>query len=110
MIDVCPVGALTDRTFRFKNRVWFLKPMNAHRDCTTCCGKVILWNRGNEVFRVTGRKDKWGEIQSDEAGKPMWICNTCRFEKKEISDWAIEGPTNVNRHSVISQGKYINMV
>jgi NADH-quinone oxidoreductase subunit G len=23
MIDVCPVGALTDRTFRFKNRVWF---------------------------------------------------------------------------------------
>ncbi len=26
MIDVCPVGALTDKTFRFKNRVWFLKP------------------------------------------------------------------------------------
>ena len=26
VIDVCPVGALTDKTFRFKNRVWFLKP------------------------------------------------------------------------------------
>jgi len=26
MIDVCPVGALTDKTFRFKNRVWFTKP------------------------------------------------------------------------------------
>jgi NADH-quinone oxidoreductase subunit G len=24
MIDVCPVGALTDKTFRFKSRVWFL--------------------------------------------------------------------------------------
>ena len=23
VIDVCPVGALTDKTFRFKNRVWF---------------------------------------------------------------------------------------
>jgi hypothetical protein len=23
MIDVCPVGALTDKTFRFKSRVWF---------------------------------------------------------------------------------------
>src|SRR5678809_793293 len=33
MIDVCPVGALTDRTFRFKNRVWFTKPMDAHRNC-----------------------------------------------------------------------------
>ena len=26
MIDVCPVGALTDKTFRFKSRVWFNKP------------------------------------------------------------------------------------
>src|SRR3954467_13465689 len=44
MIDVCPVGALTDRTFRFKNRVWFLKPMDAHRNCDKCCGRVTLWN------------------------------------------------------------------
>ncbi|WP_431213724.1 hypothetical protein ACQ86N_02085 [Puia sp. P3] len=33
IIDVCPVGALTDKTFRFKNRVWFLKPVDAHRNC-----------------------------------------------------------------------------
>ena len=32
IIDVCPVGALTDRTFRFKSRVWYLKPMDAHRE------------------------------------------------------------------------------
>ncbi|MCW3087910.1 MAG: NADH-ubiquinone oxidoreductase chain [Sediminibacterium sp.] len=105
VIDVCPVGALTDRTFRFKNRVWFLKPMDAHRDCPTCCGKVTLWNRGDEVFRVTGRKDEWGEIE-DADGKPGWICNTCRFEKKKTSDWVIEGPRLINRHSVISAGHY----
>jgi len=60
------VGALTDRTFRFKNRVWFLKPLDAHRNCENpdCCGKVTLWNRGDEVFRVTARKDEWGEVQS----------------------------------------------
>src|SRR3954463_7791451 len=95
MIDVCPVGALTDRTFRFKNRVWFLKPVNAHRNCDKCCGKVTLWNRGDEVFRVTARKDQWGEVEE-------WICNTCRFDKKKTSDWIIEGPTKVSRHSVIS--------
>jgi NADH-quinone oxidoreductase subunit G len=105
MIDVCPVGALTDRTFRFKNRVWFTKPVNAHRDCDKCCGKVILWNRGDEVLRVTARKDEWGEVQSFD-GKPGWICNTCRFDKKHINDWVIEGPTNISRHSVISQGHY----
>jgi NADH-quinone oxidoreductase subunit G len=105
MIDVCPVGALTDRTFRFKNRVWFTKPVDAHRDCDKCCGKVTLWNRGDDVLRVTARKDAFGEVQSYD-GKPGWICNTCRFDKKKTSDWVIEGPTAVNRHSVISQGHY----
>ena len=108
MIDVCPVGALTDKTFRFKNRVWFTKPVDAHRDCPDCCGKVTLWQRGDEVLRVTARKDEWGEVQSYD-GKPGWICNTCRFEKKAASDWVIEGPTSINRHSVISQGHYLGL-
>lgn len=109
MIDVCPVGALTDRTFRFKNRVWFLKPLEAHRDCPTCCGKVTLWNRGDEVFRVTARKDQWGEVADLPDGQAGWICNTCRFVKKKTSDWIIEGPTKVNRHSVISQNHYVEV-
>jgi NADH-quinone oxidoreductase subunit G len=109
VIDVCPVGALTDKTFRFKNRVWFLKPMDAHRNCDKCCGKVTLWYRGDEVFRVTARKDQWGEVMDAEPGKPGWICNTCRFDKKETADWTIEGPTNINRHSVIAQGHYVGL-
>lgn len=102
VIDVCPVGALTDRTFRFKNRVWFTKPVEAHRGCSTCSGKVRLWMRGDEVLRVTARKDQWGEVED-------WICNECRFEKKKVSDWVIEGPTRVDRHSVISQGHYVGI-
>lgn len=102
VIDVCPVGALTDKTFRFKNRVWFLKPLDAHCACPKCSGKVTLWNRGDEVFRVTARKDEWGEVKD-------WICNECRFEKKKTSDWVIEGPTVINRHSVISQGHYLGL-
>lgn len=103
MIDVCPVGALTDKTFRFKSRVWFTKPMDAHRDCKKCSGKVALWEKGNEVLRVTSRKDKWGESEE-------WICNECRFEKKNIKDWVIEGPRHIDRHSVISLNHYENVV
>ena len=102
VIDVCPVGALTDKTFRFKNRVWFTKPVDAHRDCPTCCGKVTLWQRGDEVLRVTARKDQWGEVND-------WICNTCRFETKKTGDWVVEGPTRISRHSVISQGHYLGL-
>jgi len=107
MIDVCPVGALTDKTFRFKNRVWFTKPVYAHRDCGKCCGEVTLWNRGENVLRATARKDEWGEVQdSKKDGEPGWICNTCRFDKKNTTDWEIEGPANISRHSVINQGHY----
>ncbi|NDK57572.1 2Fe-2S iron-sulfur cluster-binding protein [Pontibacter fetidus] len=99
VIDVCPVGALTDKTWRFKNRVWFTKPMDAHRDCPTCSGKVTLWTRGEEVLRVTARKDQYNEVEE-------FICNTCRFDKKETKDWTIEGPRHIERNSVISANHY----
>lgn len=54
------------------------------------------------MYRVTGRKDQWGEVHD-------WICNECRFEKKKTSDWVIEGPTKVSRHSVISANHYVKM-
>lgn len=106
IIDVCPVGALTDKTFRFKHRVWFTFPEDAHRDCPTCCGKVTLWKRGEEVFRVTTRKDQWGEVQTFEDGQVGWICNDCRFHKKDVKDWVIEGPMKVARYSVKGTNHY----
>jgi NADH-quinone oxidoreductase subunit G len=99
VIDVCPVGALTDKTFRFKQRVWFTKPVEAHRKCTKCSGKTRVWLKGDEVLRVTARKDQWDEVEE-------FICNECRYDHKKTSDWTIEGPSHVNRHSVISQNHY----
>jgi len=99
MIDVCPVGALTDKTFRFKSRVWFTKPVDAHRNCDKCCGKVRLWYKGEDVLRVTARKDKYGEVIE-------WICNSCRYDHKKTSDWTIEVASHIDRHSVISANHY----
>ncbi len=99
VIDVCPVGALTDKTFRFRSRVWFTKPMDVHRDCPTCSGKAVAWMIGDEIARVTARKDQYGEVKE-------FICNDCRFHKKEKSDWQIEGPRHIDRTSVISANHY----
>lgn len=100
IIDVCPVGALTDKTFRFKSRVWFLKPMNAHRNCDKCSGKATAWMFGNDIYRVTARKDEFHEVEE-------FICNTCRFDKKKTSDWVIEGPRAFEKDSVINQNNYL---
>jgi NADH-quinone oxidoreductase subunit G len=102
MIDVCPVGALTDNTFRFASRVWFTKPLDAHRNCTKCSGKAVLWMKGDEVLRVSARKDKYNEVED-------WICNDCRFENKNKDQWVIDGPRNIAKDSVISQNHYENI-
>ena len=60
---------------------------------------MALWFRGNEVYRVTSRKDQFGESES-------FICNTCRYDKKEATDWVIEGPREVKQLSVINQNHY----
>lgn len=99
MIDVCPVGALTDKTFRFKSRVWFVKPMDAHRNCTKCSGKTVLWMFGDEVLRVTARKDVYKEVEE-------FICNECRFDHKNTKDWTIEGPRKIAKESVMSINNY----
>lgn len=99
MIDVCPVGALTDKTFRFKSRVWFTNPMDAHRNCPKCSGKVVLWTKGNDVLRVSARTDQYNEVKE-------FICNECRFEHKNMPDWTIEGPRHIDRESVIAQNHY----
>ena len=99
VIDVCPVGALTDKTFRFKNRVWFSKPVDAHRDCPTCSGKVTLWYKGEEVLRVTARKDEYNEVKE-------FICDTCRFDKNKTADWVLEEPTPISKQSVINSNHY----
>ena len=99
VIDVCPVGALTDRTARFASRVWFTKPMNAHCECDKCSGKAVVWMKGEEIIRVTARKDQYDEVQD-------WICNTCRYDRKDPKMWNIEGPRHIDRHSVISLNHY----
>lgn len=75
--------------------------MDAHRDCPHCAGKVTVWEFGNQIYRVTGRKNEFGEVDD-------FICNECRFEKKDIHDWVIEGPRKITPRSVISQNHYRN--
>ncbi|HRK06955.1 MAG TPA: 2Fe-2S iron-sulfur cluster-binding protein [Pseudobdellovibrionaceae bacterium] len=51
-VDICPVGALTSKDFRFRQRVWFLK--DAETVCTGCstgCNIKVHYNREG-LFRV----------------------------------------------------------
>jgi NADH-quinone oxidoreductase subunit G len=56
-VDICPVGALTSKDFRFKMRVWFLKETQSiDVSCGTGCN-IIIGSRENIVYRITPREN-----------------------------------------------------
>lgn len=45
-VDICPVGALTSKDFRFKQRVWFLKDQpSVCTGCSTGCSVDVYFNK-----------------------------------------------------------------
>ncbi|MCJ7671300.1 MAG: molybdopterin-dependent oxidoreductase, partial [Acidimicrobiia bacterium] len=74
--DICPVGALTTKDFRFKIRVWFLE--EAPGICTGCSNgcNVFLGVANNKVYRYVPRRN--------DAVNDTWICDAGRMTYKEI--------------------------
>ena len=69
--DICPVGALTSRDFRFRARPWELT--NVPGLCNYCgvgCNTVLSTRRG-EIARVMPRQN--------ETVNEVWICDKGRF-------------------------------
>jgi len=74
--DICPVGALTTKDFRFKIRVWFLEDVPGI--CTGCANgcNVHLGVANNRVYRYVPRRN--------DAVNQTWICDEGRLSYKEI--------------------------
>lgn len=52
VVDICPVGALTSKDFRFKQRVWYLKEFETVcNGCSTGCNIKVHYNE-NGLYRV----------------------------------------------------------
>jgi NADH-quinone oxidoreductase subunit G len=71
IVDICPVGALTSRDFRFKSRLWFMDFVPSI--CTGCARgcNVTIGARGGRVMRLEPRENqdvnKW------------WMCDAGRL-------------------------------
>ena len=75
-VDICPVGALTSKDFRFQMRVWFLKETKSLcNSCGTGCN-VLVSSREERVYRYTPR-------ENDAVNGP-WMCDAGRLNYKWI--------------------------
>ncbi len=78
LADICPVGALTLKKFRFQARVWNLsKHASTCAECSRGCSISVEVLRGGEVKRFRPRYDalvnKW------------WMCDTGRFAFEHVN-------------------------
>ena len=84
-VDLCPVGALTSKDFRFQMRVWFLKETKTISIDSGTGINITLWTREDKAFRITPR-------QNDDVNS-CWMPDSERLNYKYInSDQRIPQP------------------
>ncbi len=78
LADICPVGALTSKDFRFKCRVWFLSGVESIcPGCSTGCN-IEAHFRGDIVYRLKPREN--------DAVNQTWMCDFGRLEYKKANE------------------------
>jgi len=93
VIDLCPVGALTSKPFRFTARVWEMshRASIAAHDCVG--SNVDVLTRRNEVMRVDPREN--------ELLNEVWLSDRDRFSYE-----ALNGEDRLLQPMVRQQGKW----
>ena len=88
-VDICPVGALTSKDFRFQMRVWFLKETKSL--CTSCATgcNILIGSREEKIYRYVPRQN--------DAVNSCWMCDAGRLNYQWIGRedrlTEVRGPT-----------------
>ncbi|EKD50022.1 MAG: hypothetical protein ACD_62C00679G0001 [uncultured bacterium] len=78
VVDICPVGALTSKDFRFKKRVWYLLQTDSIcPGCSRGC-HITLWHEKGVVYRITPR--------FCAAVNQYWMCDVGRHDYRWLNE------------------------
>jgi NADH-quinone oxidoreductase subunit G len=90
LADVCPVGSLTTKDFRFKKRVWYLKTSEGICDgCSTGCNTTASQEAG-VMYRLEPRQNM--EVNQ------WWMCDEGRYGFQHVhSPSRVMGPTALDQ-------------
>ncbi len=92
VVDICPVGALTDKDFRFKCRVWYLdKTKSVCPGCSQGCNITVEWDKTRphmlKQARVMRLKPRLNPAVND-----YWMCDAGRYNYHFIDENRIRHP------------------
>ena len=76
-VEICPVGALTAKDWRYKIRVWLTqKTASVCNQCSDGCN-TTLWSSAQQLYRITSRRN--------DAVDEGWICNKGRYNYQLVN-------------------------
>ncbi|HEU0048418.1 MAG TPA: molybdopterin-dependent oxidoreductase, partial [Nitrososphaera sp.] len=101
VVDICPVGALTDRDFRFQCRVWYLSETNSIcPGCSRGCNISIHSNR-QRPHHAEGRRVMRLKPRFNAEVNRWWICDEDRYGNKFI-----DAPSRISLPQVKEAGEF----
>ncbi len=84
VVDICPVGALTDKDFRFKMRVWYLGSQDSIcPGCSRGCNIHLEYEKTRPYHLKEARVMRLRPRENQEVNK-WWICDEGRYGYKSI--------------------------
>ncbi len=100
VVDICPVGALTDKDFRFKVRVWYLEPKDSVcNGCSRGCN-IQIQTRNVKQHHAKGERVMRIKPRFNENINKWWICDEGRYGYKFHDHNRILTPFKREGHSV----------
>lgn len=98
LAEICPVGAITDRDFRFKTRSWFLK--SEASICPLCsrgCNIFIESHQGFSRFSLPKRVYRV-RARENEKINGFWICDVGRYGYSYVDEERLDKIMAKNFH------------
>jgi NADH-quinone oxidoreductase subunit G len=105
-VDICPVGALTDRDFRFQVRVWYLDTTRSIcPGCARGCNIDVHVNR-KRPHHAGGRRVARLKPRFNDAVNAWWICDVGRYGFHDVDDasrirFARHGGADIGRDEAV---------
>ena len=96
MIDICPVGALTSKPFRYQARTWELSRRKSISPHDATGANLIIQVKNNQVMRVV-------PLDNEEVNE-CWIADRDRFSYE-----ALNGPDRLTQPMLKQDGQWITV-
>jgi NADH-quinone oxidoreductase subunit G len=92
LADLCPVGALTDKDFRFKCRVWYLGAQKSVcPGCSRGCNITIHYEK-SRPYHYTDKRVMRLKPRENPLVNRWWMCDAGRYDYKKIDESRITDP------------------